>query len=87
MAQYLHRRGGRPNVTVKIPATRAGLPAIRQMIGEGEIINVTLIFSVERYADVVEAYLTGLEDLRQRGGDLSRVGSVASFFVCAACGV
>ena len=66
---------------VKIPATRAGLPAIRTMIGEGANINVTLIFSVARYAEVVEAFQAGLEDLRAAGGDLSRVASVASFFV------
>src|ERR1051326_4741812 len=65
----------------QIPATRAGLPAIRHMIGEGKHTNVTLIFSVERYAEVVEAYLSGLEDLHQRGGDLHQGASVASFFV------
>src|ERR1051326_2584498 len=81
MAQDLHRRCDKPNVMVKIPATPAGLPAIRHMIGEGKHTNVTLIFSVERYAEVVEAYLSGLEDLHQRGGDLHQVASVASFFV------
>jgi transaldolase len=81
MAQDLHRRAARPNVMVKIPATRAGLPAIRQMIGVGKHTNVTLIFSVQRYADVVEAYLSGLEDLLSKGGDLHQVSSVASFFV------
>lgn len=63
-AQDLHRRAARPNVMVKIPATPAGLPAIRHMIGEGKHTNVTLIFSVQRYQGVVEAYLSGLEDLR-----------------------
>jgi transaldolase len=80
-AQDLHRRADRPNVMVKIPATRAGLPAIRHMIGEGKHTNVTLIFSVQRYAEVVEAYLSGLEDLQSNGGDLRQVSSVASFFV------
>jgi transaldolase/glucose-6-phosphate isomerase len=81
MAQDLHRRANRPNVMVKIPATLPGLPAIRHMIGEGVNINVTLIFSTERYDAVVEAYQSGLEDLRKNGGDLSSVASVASFFV------
>jgi transaldolase len=81
MAQDLHRRAARPNVMVKIPATRAGLPAIRHMIGVGKHTNVTLIFSVQRYAEVVEAYLSGLEDLLSKGGDLHQVSSVASFFV------
>jgi transaldolase/glucose-6-phosphate isomerase len=81
MARSLRARSARPNVMVKIPATREGLPAIRTMIGEGANINVTLTFSVDRYADVVEAFIAGLEDLRQKGGDLSRVASVASFFV------
>ena len=81
MARELWRRCQRPNVMVKIPATRAGLPAIRQMLGEGVNINVTLIFSVERYAAVVESFLAGLEDFKAKGGDLARVNSVASFFV------
>jgi transaldolase len=80
-AQDLHRRAARPNVMVKIPATPAGLPAIRHMIGEGKHTNVTLIFSVQRYEEVVEAYLSGLEDLHSKGGDLHQVSSVASFFV------
>jgi transaldolase len=81
MAEELHRRCDRPNVMVKIPATQAGLPAIRHMIGEGKHTNVTLTFSVDRYAEVAEAYLSGLEDLQKQGGDLHRVASVASFFV------
>ncbi len=81
MARDLWSRCHRPNVMVKIPATRQGLPAIRQMIGEGVNINVTLIFSVDRYAEVVEAFLSGLEDLKKKGGDLDQVNSVASFFV------
>ena len=67
-----------PNLYVKIPATAEGVPAIRQMIAEGRNINVTLIFSLERYDEVIEAYLSGLE---AREGDLSHVSSVASFFV------
>ena len=81
MARDLWKRTSRPNVMVKIPATRPGLPAIRQMIGEGVNINVTLIFSVQRYAEVVEAFFAGLEDLKRKGGDLDKVNSVASFFV------
>ena len=81
IARELWGRVDRPNLMVKIPATLDGLPAIRQMIGEGVNINVTLIFSTDRYAQVVEAFLSGLELLRAQGGDLSRVASVASFFV------
>jgi len=81
MARDLWKRCARPNVMVKIPATKAGLPAIRQMIGEGVNINVTLIFSVERYTAVAGAFLDGLEDFQRKGGDLSKVNSVASFFV------
>lgn len=80
-ARDLHGRCARPNVMVKIPATPAGLPAIRTMIGEGKNTNVTLIFGIDRYVEVVEAFLAGLGDLRQAGGDLSQVHSVASFFV------
>jgi transaldolase/glucose-6-phosphate isomerase len=81
IARDLHRRVSRPNVMVKIPATEPGLPAIRQMLSEGVNINVTLIFSTERYDRVVEAFLSGLEELKASGGDLSKIGSVASFFV------
>jgi transaldolase len=77
-ARQLHEAINRPNLMVKIPATAAGVPAIRQMISEGRTINVTLIFSLDRYAEVMEAYLAGLEALP---GDLSRVHSVASFFI------
>jgi transaldolase len=80
-ARDLHERAARPNVMVKIPATPAGLPAIEAMIAEGVNINVTLIFAVERYVKVVESFLSGLEKLRAKGGDLARVHSVASFFV------
>ena len=80
-AQYLHDRCRRPNVMVKIPATAEGLPAIEDQISKGNNINITLIFAVERYDEVVEAYLSGLEKLHKNGGDLSKVASVASFFV------
>ncbi|MFJ8028905.1 MULTISPECIES: transaldolase [unclassified Streptomyces] len=71
----------RPNVMIKIPATRAGLPAITEVIGLGISVNVTLIFSLERYREVMAAYLAGLEEARERGVDLSGIHSVASFFV------
>ncbi|HTT86196.1 MAG TPA: transaldolase, partial [Acidimicrobiales bacterium] len=81
-ARRLHERIGRPNLFVKIPATAEGVPAIRAMIGEGRSINVTLIFGLERYAEVMEAYIGGLEDALAAGTtDLSPVRSVASFFV------
>jgi transaldolase len=80
-ARQLERRCSRPNVMVKIPATPAGLPAIQARIAEGANINVTLIFAVERYVKVVEAFLAGLDELLEEGGDPSRVRSVASFFV------
>ncbi|MER6281732.1 transaldolase [Streptomyces sp900105245] len=71
----------RPNVMIKIPATRAGLPAITEVIGLGISVNATLIFSLERYREVMAAYLAGLEEARERGVDLSGIHSVASFFV------
>jgi transaldolase len=71
----------RPNLFIKIPATRAGLPAISQCLAEGISINVTLIFSLQRYREVMDAFLEGLERARAAGHDLSRIGSVASFFV------
>jgi transaldolase len=80
-AQRFHETVDRPNLYVKIPATKAGLPAIEEMIARGRSINVTLIFSLERYAEVVEAYIRGLERLVEAGGDPSKVVSVASFFV------
>jgi transaldolase len=80
-AHWLSSTVARPNLMVKIPATREGLPAIRTMTGAGVSINVTLIFSLERYDDVIEAYLSGLEDLVASGGDPRPVASVASFFV------
>lgn len=75
------KRIDRPNLLVKIPATRAGIPAIAALIGEGISINVTLIFSLQRYREVMGAYLDGLETFRSIGGDVSKVASVASFFV------
>ncbi|MFP5021372.1 transaldolase [Pseudonocardia phyllosphaerae] len=71
----------RPNLLVKIPATEEGLPAITRAISEGISVNVTLIFSVARYKEVMDAYLTGLEQALANGQDLSRIHSVASFFV------
>jgi transaldolase len=80
-AQRLHELVDRPNCYVKIPATKEGLPAIEEMIARGRPINVTLIFSLQRYVEVVEAYLRGLERLVESGGDPGPVASVASFFV------
>lgn len=71
----------RPNTLIKIPATKAGLPAIATVIGEGISVNVTLIFSLERYRAVIDAFLTGLERAKAAGIDLSGIESVASFFV------
>ncbi|MFF3612243.1 transaldolase [Streptomyces sp. NPDC002580] len=71
----------RPNVMIKIPATKAGLPAITEVIGLGISVNVTLIFSLERYREVMDAYLAGLERARAAGIDLAGIHSVASFFV------
>jgi transaldolase len=80
-AKRLFATLGRPNVMIKIPATPAGIPAITEVIGSGINVNVTLIFSLAQYETVVEAYLKGLEQLAASGGDLSKVASVASFFV------
>lgn len=80
-ARGLHERIRQPNLLVKIPATDEGVRAIEAMIGEGHSINVTLLFSLRRYGQVLDAYLSGLETLCRRGGDLSAVHSVASFFV------
>ncbi|HET9059876.1 MAG TPA: transaldolase [Acidimicrobiales bacterium] len=80
-ARHFHETIDMPNLMVKIPATEAGVPAVRQMISEARSINVTLIFSLERYDAVIEAYISGLEELASKGGDLSRVHSVASFFI------
>jgi transaldolase len=80
-AAELHGRLARPNVMIKIPGTKAGLPAITATIAAGINVNVTLIFSIDRHREVIEAYLAGLEQLAVSGGDLSTVASVASFFV------
>ena len=80
-ARRLWKAVDRENLLVKVPATPAGVPAIAQLIGEGININVTLLFSVESYQAVADAYMEGLETLAANGGDISRVASVASFFV------
>jgi transaldolase len=80
-AKRLNAAVARANVMIKIPATEAGLPAITSSIGAGISINVTLIFSLARYRQVMDAYLAGLEQLAAAGGDLSKVRSVASFFI------
>jgi transaldolase len=80
-AMRLHAEIDRPNLLVKIPATAPGLVAIEEMIARGRSINVTLIFSLERYRQVADAYIAGLERLAEDGGDLGSVHSVASFFV------
>ena len=71
----------RPNVFIKIPATAAGVPAIRASLAAGINVNVTLIFSIERYREVIDAFMAGLEELAESGGDLTEIASVASFFV------
>src|SRR5829696_6252438 len=80
-ARWIAKEVDRPNLLVKIPATMAGLPAIEDCIAKGTSINITLIFSLERYKAVVEAYLRGLERLIAGGGNPAPVASVASFFV------
>src|SRR5919204_1310843 len=80
-AKRLHELGDKPNLYVKIPATKPGLGAIEDMIALGKNINVTLIFSLERHKEVMEAYIRGLERLVESGGDPSKVASVASYFV------
>jgi len=80
-ARRLHALLNRPNVMIKVPATPAGIPAIRTLIADGININVTLIFSVDIYRQVLDAYTTGLEDIAAAGKDPARVASVASFFV------
>jgi transaldolase len=80
-AVRLHKLVDKPNLFVKIPATKPGLPAIEDMIAKGKSINVTLIFSLERYEEVARAYIRGLERLVAGGGDPGTVSSVASFFV------
>ena len=80
-ARELFDAVGRPNVMIKIPGTREGLPAVEETIASGVPVNITLIFSVRRYEEVADAYLRGLERLASAGGDPRKVASVASFFV------
>jgi transaldolase/glucose-6-phosphate isomerase len=80
-AKHLWETVKQPNLMIKIPATKAGIPAIRQTIAAGINVNVTLIFSLVRYAEVMDAYLSGLEDRLLAGGDIESIHSVASFFV------
>jgi transaldolase/glucose-6-phosphate isomerase len=80
-ARRLWKAVNRENVMIKVPGTAEGLPAIRQLIGEGININVTLLFAQEVYEKVAEAYISGLEDLSKSGGNLKKVASVASFFI------
>jgi transaldolase/glucose-6-phosphate isomerase len=80
-AQRLWKAVKRDNVMIKVPGTAEGIPAIRQLIGEGININVTLLFAQEVYEKVAEAYVAGLEDLASHGGNLKRTASVASFFI------
>ena len=80
-ARRLYKEVNKKNVMIKIPATQEGLPAIRQMISEGVNVNITLIFAQSVYEQVVEAYLSGLEDRAKEGKDISNITSVASFFI------
>ncbi len=80
-ARRLWTAVNRPNLLIKVPGTREGLPAIQQLIGEGVNVNITLLFGLPRYREVAEAYLAGLETLAARGKPLDRIASVASFFL------
>jgi transaldolase len=80
-AQRLWKSVARENVMIKVPGTAEGIPAIRQLIGEGININVTLLFAQDVYEKVADAYVAGLEDLAARGGNLKKMASVASFFI------
>jgi len=80
-ARRLWKLVGRPNTMIKVPGTKEGIPAFQQLIGEGININVTLLFAQDVYERVAEAYIAGLEEFAKKGGDLSRMASVASFFV------
>jgi transaldolase/glucose-6-phosphate isomerase len=80
-ARRLWKAVHRENVMIKVPGTAEGLPAIRQLIGEGININITLLFAQDVYEKVAEAYIAGLEDLAARGGNLNKMASVASFFI------
>lgn len=80
-ARRLHKDVNRPNLMIKVPATAAGVPAIRQLISEGINVNVTLMFNMAHYEAVAKAYMDGLKTLVENGGDPQKVASVASFFV------
>ena len=80
-ARRLWKLVGRPNTMIKVPGTKEGIPAFQQLIGEGININVTLLFAQDVYERVAEAYIAGLEEFAKKSGDLSRMASVASFFV------
>jgi transaldolase / glucose-6-phosphate isomerase len=80
-ARRLWKAVQRENVMIKVPGTAEGLPAIRQLVGEGTNINITLLFAQDVYEKVAEAYIAGLEDLAARGGNLKKMASVASFFI------
>jgi transaldolase/glucose-6-phosphate isomerase len=80
-ARRLWKAVGRPNLMIKVPGTKAGVPAIRQLIGEGINVNVTLLFGLQAYLDVAEGHIAGLEHLKAAGGDVSKAHGVASFFV------
>lgn len=80
-ARSLWKRIAKPNLMIKIPATQEGIPAIRQLIEEGINVNVTLLFAVDRYAEVLEAHMSGLENRSNRGLPIDQVAGVASFFV------
>lgn len=80
-AKRLHGKVNKPNVMIKIPATKEGIPAIKKAISSGININITLIFSPQSYEDVVEAYISGLEERVKRGEEINKIASVASFFI------
>ena len=80
-ARRLHKAVGRPNVMIKVPGTTEGLPAFQQLTAEGINVNVTLLFSQQVYEQIAEAYVAGLEQLAGNGGDVSKMASVASFFI------
>jgi transaldolase/glucose-6-phosphate isomerase len=80
-ARTLWKAVGRPNVMIKVPGTTEGIPAFQQLISEGINVNVTLLFSQKVYEEVAEAYIAGLEQLAAKGGDVSKMASVASFFI------
>jgi transaldolase len=80
-ARRLHKAVGRPNVMIKVPGTTEGVPAFQQLTAEGININVTLLFAQEMYEQIAEAYVAGLEQLAANGGDVSKMASVASFFI------